>query len=195
MNQPIGVTIGNALEVRESIDLLKGGGPADSREITLQLTIEMLTLSGLQPDDAPARALLTQLLDSGKALEKFIEWITAQGGDPRVVDDYSLLKVSDKIHRVKFGKGGYIQSIQTRQLGVAGNMLGAGRIQVSDNVDTTVGITCPFKVGDHVGADDEILLYHNDRNVDEVARMVREAFVLGDERVPALPLIIEEYHG
>jgi thymidine phosphorylase len=195
MSQPLGVEIGNANEVRESIDLLKGKGPGDAREITLRLCMEMLVLSGIEKNHNAARERLEKALDDGSALHKFAQWIEAQGGDPRVIEDYSLLRVSDKRHEVKFGSEGYIQSINVRQLGVAANTLGAGRLKVTDVVDTTVGITCPWKVGDRVNASDAVTLWHDDRGLDVAAKMVRDAFVIGPDPVAKLPLIIEEYHG
>jgi len=193
MNQPLGVEIGNANEVRESIELLKGGGPADAREITLRLCMEMLRVSGIEPNLNAARERLEKALGDGTALAKFSEWVAAQSGDPRIVDNPELLRVSDKRHEVRFGRSGYIQSINVRQLGVAANTLGAGRIKVTDSVDTSVGITCPWKVGDHVSASDFVLLMHNDRGLDAAATMVRDAFVIGDAPVAKLPLIIEEH--
>ncbi|MBI1291575.1 thymidine phosphorylase [bacterium] len=195
MNQPCGIEIGNANEVRESIDLLKGKGPADAREITVRLCMEMLRLAGIEENAAAARQRLEKALDDGTALAKFTEWIVAQGGDPRVIDDYSLLKVSDKRHELKFGRSGYIQKMNVRQIGVAANTLGAGRMKVTDTVDTTVGITCPWKVGDKVTASDFITLIHNDRGLDEAAKMVQNAIVIGDEPVERLPLIIEEFRA
>ncbi|CAN5331712.1 pyrimidine-nucleoside phosphorylase [soil metagenome] len=193
MSQPTGMTIGNALEIRESIDVLKGGGPADTREITLQLSAEMLVLGGVEKDHKAAYDRLARLLDNGKALEKFTEWMTAQGGNPRIVDNDELLVISKKTHRVKFARSGYVKSINTRQLGIASNTLGAGRIKVTDTVDTSVGIVTNFQVGAAVNArEDFITLFHNDRNVDEVERMVRDAYEISDEPVAKLPLILEK---
>jgi thymidine phosphorylase len=88
-----------------------------------------------------------------------------------------------------------IQKLNTRQIGVAANALGAGRIKVTDKVDTTVGIRFPWKVGDKVSANDEFLLLHNDRNVDQAERMLLDAITIGDAPVDKLPLIIEEFHA
>jgi pyrimidine-nucleoside phosphorylase len=195
MNQPLGDTIGNALEVRESIELLKGGGPADSREVTVRLCAEMLLLCGMESDQKVAIGRLEKALDDGSALKKFVEWITAQGGDPRIVDDPTLLRVSPKVHRLRFARGGYIQSMVVRDLGVATNMLGAGRMKVDDVVDTSVGLIFPWKVGDQVTTSDEILIHHNDRNLDAAISMITKAITIGDEPVERLPLIIEEFHG
>jgi len=193
MSQPLGEAVGNAIEIRETIDLLKGGGPADAREITLQLCAGMLVLPGLAKNQQDAMEKLTRLLDSGKALEKFTEWIAAQGGDPRIVDDQSLLVVTNDIDELKADRSGYIQSIMTRDVGVAGNILGGGRMKTDDVVDTAVGFIVPAKPGDKVNAGDTLVNIHHrgGKNLDAAKRMLREAIVIGDAPVKALPLIIE----
>lgn len=194
MSQPLGVTVGNALEVRETIALLKGGGPADAREITLQLCAEMLVLAKLEKDRKTAHTFLSSLLDSGKALEKFIEWISAQGGDPRIVDNPELLKVSKETAILKAKKAGVVASMQTRDIGVAGNLLGAGRMKSSDVVDTTVGFEVHVKPGDKVSKGQPLVtIYHRKKkNLDAATRMLDAAIVIGSKPVKKLPLIIEE---
>lgn len=193
MNQPLGAAVGNALEVRESIDILKGCGPEDARNLTLELGAEMLVLAGLASSRHSALERLTGLIKSGAALEKFIEWITAQGGDPRIVDDYTLLEVSGD--RVDFpaARAGWITAMQTRQIGVAANTLGAGRQKTDDAVDLGVGFIVHKKVGDRVEAGEPILTIHHrgGRGLAEAQRMLAAGITIGDAAVDRLPLIIE----
>ena len=194
MSQPLGVAVGNALEVRESIELLKGGGPDDAREITLQLCAEMLVLAKISPNHKKAYATLESLIASGAALEKFNEWIEAQGGNARIIDKPELLEVSRQTSIVAAGKKGVVTSIQTRDIGVAGNLLGAGRMQASDEVDTTVGMDVHVKPGDKVEKGQPLAtIYHrNEKNLAQARAMVQTAIVIGSKPVKPLPLILEE---
>jgi pyrimidine-nucleoside phosphorylase len=194
MSQPMGITVGNALEVRETIDLLKGEGPADAREITLQLCAEMLVLAKLEKNRNTALAFLAALLDSGKALEKAVEWIEAQGGDARFIDKPALLGISKETAVIKAKKAGVVSSIQTRDIGVAGNLLGAGRIKTTDIVDTTVGLEVYVKPGDKVEKGQPLVtVYHRrKKNLAEATRLIENAIVIGSKAVKPLPLILEE---
>ncbi|HMX62982.1 MAG TPA: pyrimidine-nucleoside phosphorylase, partial [Candidatus Sumerlaeota bacterium] len=194
MSQPLGVAVGNALEVRESIELLKGGGPDDAREITLQLCAEMLVLAKISPNHKKAYTTLESLIASGAALEKFKEWIEAQGGNARIIDKPELLEVSRQTSIVAAGKKGVVASIQTRDIGVAGNLLGAGRMQASDEVDTTVGMDVHVKPGDKVEKGQPLAtIYHrNEKNLAQARAMVQAAIVIGSKPVKHLPLILEE---
>lgn len=194
MSQPLGVAVGNALEVRESFDLLKGEGPADAREVTLQLCAEMLVLCGLEKEHDAAYKQLVKLLDSGAALEKARQWVVAQGGDPRAIDDYSLLEVSEETTVVEADRDGYIQSVNTRDIGVAANTLGAGRQTTADKVDLSVGLIVHKKPGDAVGKGEPLVtMYHRGgRGLDAARNMISAAYSIGEERPEPLPLILEK---
>jgi len=192
MNQPLGTMIGNSLEVLESLDLLEGKGPKDSRDITLELAAEMIVLAGVEKDQSTALKLVTDALDSGKAMEKFKEWISGQHGNPKIVDDRSLLDQVNTTKPIKAKQKGVIQSINTRRIGIAANTLGAGRMKTTDEVDPAVGLEFFVKVGDEVSEGQDLALaYHRDnRGLDECERIIHEAVVIGDEKKEPLPLII-----
>lgn len=197
MSQPLGITVGNALEVVESVELLRGEGPADAREVTVELCAEMLEIAGLAPSLDAARAKVNELLDNGKALEKAAQWIEAQGGNPRILEDTSLLKVSSEKVELTAPRGASIQSMNTREIGVAANTLGAGRFRKEDVVDGTVGLTVHKKPGDKVEKGEPVVvLYHNGgRGLEEARRILEKAIVYTDGPVERLPLIIDRIRG
>jgi pyrimidine-nucleoside phosphorylase len=141
MEQPLGRSVGNAVEVRESIEVLRGRGPSDTRELTLELTAWMAVLSGVCADLATARKRLAELLDNGAALEKFRDMVTAQGGDPRVCDaPDDILPRARFVEPVLAEKDGIVQFVDAEKIGRAALQLGAGRVQPSDTVDVAAGI-------------------------------------------------------
>jgi len=151
MDAPLGGAVGNALEVRESIDVLRGGGPADVRELVLLLGAEMLRLSGASPDERAARAALEEALDSGAALDRFRAWVAAQGGDPAAVDDPERLPAAPVVRVWEAPRDGWLRAIDGREVGLAANALGAGRARVGEAVDPRVGFVFRAKPGDRVG--------------------------------------------
>ena len=193
MNQPLGVMVGNALEVRESIDLLKGGGRRDVRDVTVELGAEMLVHAEVESDLDAARKRLNEALDSGAALEKFTEWIEAQDGDPRIADDPGLLASAPDTATLKASRAGTITSMNTRQIGVAANTLGAGRFRTDDLVDPAVGLEVHRNVGDEVSEGESLVTIHhrNGTGLEEGRRILEEAIVIGDEGSSALELILE----
>lgn len=193
MDQPLGAAIGNALEAREAVDILRGKGPADVREVTLQLSAEMLVLAKIEKDTKAAYEKSVENLDSGAALEKAKQWVEIQNGDPRVFDDIKLLEVSKETDVLKSEANGYIYSIQTRDIGVAANILGAGRVAVSDTVDLTVGLTVHKKPGDKVEKGESLVtLYHRDKkNLDAAKAMIEKAYTIKPERQEKLPFVLE----
>jgi len=182
MSQPLGICVGNALEVRESLELLKGGGPRDARDVTLELTAEMLVLAGVDPSAEGARARLAALLDGGQALAKFEEWISAQGGDPRIIDQPGLLPSAPDREVFRAPHSGFVARIDARAVGVAGNLLGAGRVKTTDTVDPAVGFEVLRKVGDPVSEGDEIVVIHHrgGRGLPECLGMLKAAWEFSD---------------
>ena len=152
MDQPLGVAVGNALEVREAIETLQGGGPADLRELVLVLGAEMVRLAGVEADEGKARSLLERLLDSGEAAARFQRMIAAQGGDPEVVENPDLLPRAEVRLPVEAPRAGYVQAIATRELGLASMALGAGRDRPGAPIDLAVGLEVVRKVGERVEA-------------------------------------------
>ncbi|CAH1210410.1 Pyrimidine-nucleoside phosphorylase [Paenibacillus plantiphilus] len=193
MDQPLGYAIGNALEVQEAIDTLRGQGPGDLTALCLALSAQMVVLSGQADDIEAAEKLLRQQLDSGAALDKFRAFIEAQGGDPAVVDNPGLLPQAPVMIEVTSRQEGYIQRIDAEQLGIAAMQLGAGRATKDAVIDHAVGLVLRRKVGDHVAVGETIALLHASRN-DEVngliAEHVQDAYTIGEERPHLSPLLL-----
>ena len=158
MEQPLGRSAGNAVEVREALDVLRGHGPPDTRELTLELTAWMAVLSGVDADLDAARQRLATLLDNGAALEVFRRMVAAQGGDPRVCD-----APDDILPRAKLAEtlcaeqDGFVSFVDAEKIGRAVLQLGAGRVQPSDAVDPAVGIENLVQSGDRVAKGQPLL--------------------------------------
>ena len=192
MDIPLGRAIGNAIEVVESIEVLKGGGPADLHEISLALAARMLVLAGISTDDADALQRVKQAVASGEALDRFRRIIEHQGGDPRIVDDYSRLPAAPERAVVVATRNGYVGRIDAELVGRASVVLGAGRDQVEDAVDPAVGILLKARPGDTVRAGDPVLELHY-RTIDrrDAARtLVDRAIVIDDAPPPERPQIL-----
>jgi len=196
MNQPLGVTVGNALEVREAIEALRGAGPQDLREHCLDIAASMLKLAGrgTQWTDFDAvKSELEKKLSNGEALAKFRQLVEIQGGDTRVIDDPSLLaQAAHKIEVKATGKG-YVAEAGANYIAMAALVLGAGREKKGDVIDPAVGIEVFSKVGDHINTGDVLAMIHaNDlTKADEARRLVDAAFIIGHEAVPPLPLFYD----
>ena len=192
MDQPLGHEVGNALEVRESIDVLKGEGPADLTEVTLALGVEMLLLAGVSPDEADARAQLETSVTSGRALELFGEVIEAQGGDPSVIDDPTVLPAAPHREKVGAERAGTLRKCDALDIAVAAMRLGAGRERKEDSIDPGVGITVHHKVGDQVTRGEPLatIHYRESEQLEHVMALVLSAFEIGDA-IAVPPLIID----
>jgi len=193
MDEPIGRMVGNAMEVAESIDILRGQGPADTRELTVRLGAEMLLLSGVTSDEADAVARIETSLSDGSALDIFRKLVEAQGGDPAVVDDPE--KVLPKAqHRVPVAASadGFVGSIGARDVGIAGLVLGAGRRNKEDSIDPGVGIEIAARVGDRVAKGEPLVyLHHNGVGVDRAQELITGAYDITDEQPAGGSRIIE----
>lgn len=192
MNQPLGRAIGNALETAEAIECLRGGGPADLREITLMLGAEMLVLGEKAKSPEEARATLTRLLDGGQALEKFRQMVRHQGGDPRVADDPGLMAKAPRVTVLRASTAGYVSRLDTAEIGRASNILGAGREKSADAVDHRVGLVMRVRLGDQVAEGDELLEIHHregDGTLERCQAVLLPAIVIGDARPGVSPLI------
>jgi len=184
MNAPIGRTIGNALEIREAIEILRGGGPRDTRELTHVLGAEMLVLGGAARDPADGRAKIEQALGDGSALEVFRKVVAAQGGDPRVCDSPGSVLPKPK-HRDELAlRAGRVMAIDSEALGIAALILGAGRRTTDDTIDPAAGLVVDAYPGELIepGAPPQIILCHNlapgDRRLAEARAMIEGAFVI-----------------
>ncbi len=193
MDQPLGRTVGNALEVVESIETLKGRGPRDLESLSLELTAWMLSLAGASPSLEAARGQAREALRSGAGLRKLQEVIEAQGGDPRVCDDTGLLPRARETVELRADADGRVTAIRCRAVGHAGMLLGAGRETLDSRIDPAVGIVLSKKVGDLVVQGEPLLTVHvDDRGrLDDALAILREAVAIGPEAPPAVPLVRE----
>ena len=192
MSQPLGLAVGNALEVKESIQGLKGEGPMDLMDLVYALSAEMLVLGGKAGDLEEGKGKLQEVVKSGKALETFRRLIEAQGGDARVVDQPDLLPKASIQLPVPAPKEGLIAGLNCLEIGLASVALGAGRLHLDDRIDPAVGIVFARKVGEKVNAGEPIAIVHaNDRAKGEAcAQRVVAAVTIADS-FRRLPLILE----
>jgi pyrimidine-nucleoside phosphorylase len=190
MNQPLGCAVGNALEVREALDTLHGGGPADFREHCLHVAAHMLLISGRAANLRGARSLATDALDGGAAMTKFRALVVAQGGDPAAVDQPDLLPKAPVVRTVKAPKAGYLAHADARIIGMTAVALGAGRARKGDRIDPAVGVVVHAKVGDRLSADTALYSVHasDSQKAQAAIEQLRPAFRIVARAVPPLPL-------
>ncbi len=194
MDQPLGNAVGNAIEVREAIDTLKGRGPEDFTRLVLTLGSRMVVCAGLAKDTDEAEKKLKAAIEDGSALKQLKAFISAQGGDPSCVDDPSLLKLADQVLEFKAEVNGYVTHIDCDEVGMCSLLLGGGREKKTDVIDPSVGIMLNKKVGDKVSCGDVVaLIYHNDKDKAGAAlERLRRAYHFGDEALKANRLILGE---
>jgi pyrimidine-nucleoside phosphorylase len=193
MNQPLGNAVGNALEVREAIEALHGGGPADFREHGLRMSAEMLILGQRAANLEEGRALAEKAVAEGRAFEKFRQLVQAQGGDVRYVDDPGKLPKADLIEVVAAPRGGWLEQIHAREIGEAAVTLGAGRARKGDPVDPAVGFVIHRKVGERVEQGQPLYTIHANTvaKMEEARQRVSAAHLIGDKPAAPLPLFYE----
>jgi len=194
MSAPLGRAVGNALEVIECLEVLKGRGPTDLVDLSVELTARMLVLGGQATDRADGARRARGSIASGAGLERFRQIIENQGGDPRVVDDDERLPSAPNRHVVKAPRAGYVAALDAALVGRASVALGAGRDRVQDPVDPAVGIRVLAKPGDQVRAGDGVLeLHYRDRGrLTAAETLAARAIVVGDAPPPAARLIVGE---
>jgi pyrimidine-nucleoside phosphorylase len=197
MDQPLGNMIGNALEVVEVVDVLRGGGPQDLRDLCLELAAWMLHLGGVSKTVAEGKQESAKLLASGKALERFRQMVELQGGDPRVVDDPKTLPQARHSQQVLSAKDGYVASLQCEQVGTACVILGGGRERKEDSVDPAVGIVLHRKVGDRVAAGEPIatIYYNSGSRVERAQQLLEESCGISDSPPSEKRLLIHRVIG
>ncbi len=191
MNQPLGFAVGNALEVKEAISILKGEGPADAETLCIVLGGYMLTLAGKVRNPEEGQDELRKLLNNGAALEKFKQMISSQGGNAQCVDDLSLLPQSKLVAVIEAPKAGYISEIDTRKVGKAAALLGAGRSYKGEEIDPSAGIVLNQKVGNQVSAGDVLAQIHGNKEelLQAACKDLINAFAISDETPEELPLV------
>ena len=164
MEQPLGNAVGNALEVKEAIETLKGNGPKDFTTLCLTLGAAMVVAAGIAPDEETAIKLLQESVQSGKALEKLAEFVAAQGGNPKAVYHVDLLPKADYTEEIYIGQKGYISAINCEEVGICSLLLGGGRETKESEIDLAVGIVLHKKIGDYVDESTPLATIHyNDK--------------------------------
>jgi pyrimidine-nucleoside phosphorylase len=193
MEQPLGRTVGNALEIVEAVEMLRGRAPADYTEVTMALTAEMLVLGGKAASIAEARQRVARAVADGTAVLKLKEIVWSQGGDPRAIDDYALLPRARSTSDVLAPQEGFVTAIDTEAVGLAAVALGAGRERVDSVIDPAVGFTLLRKVGEPVKAGEPVVRVHyNDpAPVDEVKARLLAAYQFGPRAPMPRPLVLE----
>ncbi len=198
MDQPLGLAVGNALEVVEAIELLRGGGPADLRELTVELTAEMLLLAGVAAELPEARAAVAAAIADGRGLARFREIVIAQEGDPRAIDDPSRLPRAPRVIPVPAPAAGVVEAVDAEAIGLAAMALGAGRARVEDRIDPAVGVVLRRKVGERVEAGEPLCDVHRGdagEPQDAIAARLAAAWRIGPGPVAAPPLVLERMAG
>ena len=193
MNQPLGRAVGNALEVVEAVDMLRGHGPADLEAHCFAIAEQMLMLGGLALDVPSARQLLRDALQSGRAMEKLMVWIEAQGGDTRAVSEPSAMEAAGIVQPVRSLHTGVVAGIDAMEVGLAAVELGAGRARKGDPVDHAVGVVLQKKVGDTVAQGDLLFTVHaNDHTkAKAIGERVLAAYTWASGSVEPPPLVYE----
>jgi pyrimidine-nucleoside phosphorylase len=193
MDQPLGNAIGNALEVMEAIETMRGNGPADLVELSLEIGSRMLSMAHPDRSVESAKEQLFKLLNDGSALQKFRQLIEFQGANPQVVDKFDLLPTASAEFVVSSPRAGYISRISADDIGRAAILLGAGRETVDSTLDRAVGIVLEHKIGDRIQAGEGLctIYYNAETHVEEASQMVEDAFRIS-ANAPEAPTLIYE---
>jgi pyrimidine-nucleoside phosphorylase len=195
MDQPLGRTVGTALEVAEAVESLRGHGPADLIEVTFALGVEMLILGGVAKNKGDARRQLEQVVANGAALAKFREIVAAQGGDVRVIDDPIRLPQATLKVALPAPRTGWVTDVNAMDVALAALHLGAGRRKADDTIDPAVGVNALVKIGERVATGDSLCMIHaNDpASLPEARALLERAIVIADTATVAPQLIAEVF--
>ena len=193
MDAPLGREVGNASEVIESIETLKGSGPAELEQLSVLLAARMLVVAGVASDDADAETRVRAAIASGAGVEKLRQIIEHQGGDPRVIDDYARLPSAPDVEVVTAPRSGFVTGLEAENVGRAAVALGAGRERLEDVIDHGVGITVVAAPGIEVRSGDAVLqIRHRGGRGLEVARtLLRQAVQIGDVAPATQPIVVD----
>jgi pyrimidine-nucleoside phosphorylase len=191
MDQPLGRFAGHSHEVMESIEVLRGRGAADLRELSIELSAWMFYLGDRTKSVDEGRVFAEKLIASGEALAKFKQGVALQGGDGRVVDDFSVLPQAQHHKEVKSPSNGFLEATNCMQFGVALAMLGGGREKKEDTIDPAVGLEFHKRIGDRVSAGETLVTihYNPDSRLAEAAELIAKSFVLNHEQAPPKKLV------
>lgn len=182
MDQPLGLAVGNALEVKEAIDTLKGEGPEDFVELCLTLGSYMLLAGGKASTPQEARAMLTEVIDNGKALQKLADFVAAQGGNPQAVYDTTLLPQASILKEVPATEDGYITHIACDEVGICSLILGGGRETKESVIDLSVGIILAKKKDDYVRKGEPIAIIHgnDEEKINQAMERLQNAYLYSE---------------
>lgn len=193
MSQPLGRTVGNALEVEEAVQVLKGGGPADLRQLCLELAGEMIWIGGRAESFEEGKETARQVLSDGRALEKFRQMVRRQGGDDRIVEEPERMGSSRYSRDVLAARTGFIAEMAAQEIGRASQHLGAGRLRKEDEIDFTAGIRMHVRIGNFVKEGDVLAtLYGADSRRLEEAEIIMEAAIRISAEPSAPPKLIQK---
>jgi len=192
MDEPLGFAIGNSLEVKEAIEILKDKGPEDLRRLCLVLGSYMLKLGRVTKTYQEGKNKLEKILKSGVALNKFKEMIIAQGGNSGIIDNPELLPLAKHCTKIKANKSGYIQKIDSRLVGESAMLLGAGREEKESKIDLSVGIVLKKKVGNRININENLaeVHYNDSEKLKEAKKKLLSSFIIGIKKPVKLPLIL-----
>ena len=193
MDQPLGRAVGNAVEVAESVECLRGDGPDDLVDLSIELAAEMVVIGGRARSLDEAREACRRTIADGSALERLARLIAAQGGDPRVIDDPSLLPAARRRVVVRAERAGFVRTLAARPVGHATMLLGAGRSRMESPVDHAVGVILHKKAGAAVESDEPLctLLVNDEARLAEAEALIRDAYTIAEEPGLVEPLIVE----
>jgi thymidine phosphorylase len=182
MDQPLGTHVGNSLEVIEVLDVLRGGGPEDLRELCIELAGWMLHVGGVSLTPEQGKSESAKLIKSGAALEKFRQMVELQGGDVGVIDDISRLPSSKHTADVTAATSGFIAEIDCQAVGVASVILGGGRSKKEDSIDPSVGIVLHHKLGDAITRGEPLctIHYNSETRAGEATSLLQKSFKIAE---------------
>jgi len=191
MEQPLGRKIGNALEVEECVEVLRGKGPNDLRALSLDLSAWMFLLGGRTKTVDEGKVLAAEMIESGRARDTFREVIRLQSGDPKIVDDTGYLPKAKNRKSVQAPRSGFVTAIHCYQVGVASMMLGGGREKKEDSIDPSVGLVLAKKVGDAVKSGEPLceVHYNSEARLENAMTLLGKSFEIGDKAPAVSPLI------
>jgi pyrimidine-nucleoside phosphorylase len=198
MNQPLGSAVGNAIEVRECIELMRNevtDGTRPVLDLSIELAARMVVLAKLEENIETARARIREVYQSGAALETFRRNVEAQGGDPRVCDNPAdILPLTDQAFKVESPRSGFVVRVDTQEVGHAIAEAGGGRVRIEDKIDARVGFMSEAKIGDELRAGDSIgVVFCDDAGLAQMAvARIQAAYEIGETAPSELPVLIKE---
>jgi pyrimidine-nucleoside phosphorylase len=194
MDAPLGRAIGNSVEIIECVETLKGNGPADVADVIVRFAARMVVMAGVESDQRAAMRRVEDALHSGRALETFRRMIEAQGGDGRIIDDYSVLPLAPDIEVVRAPRSGYVVAMKAGALGRASNVLGAGRSKVGEPVDPGVGVVTAVSRGERIEEGERLLelRHRGGRGLEVALKLCRSAIRIADDRPTSRDKVLGE---